>query len=568
MSSRLLSAFVAALVAVLGACSSSYSPEPTPPGTSCTEDSDCEPGGICVTDGAVRICTRECRTPGPTPDCPDGWRCGEGDESHPSVCRCDSAGPERCNDRDDDCDGSIDEDVCPDTPGDPDGCGTTLECFDVRTTAIDAVDLLFVIDDSSSMGNEQLALSSELPRLFSALRSGDRDGDGVGDMPPVRSLQVGVVSTDMGVGGFAVPTCGERFGDDGVLLTRGNVERPGCAANYPHFFDFSPATSVDQFAAEVTCVAAMGTAGCGFEQQLEATLKAVTPSTGLVRFENGTVGHADGQNAGFLRPDSVLLIVILTEEEDCSAANPSIFDPADTSFGGNLSTRCFEYGAPELGFVHPIERYVDGLLATRPDATRLVVSGIVGIPVATSPSPGAPPEWEAILDHPDMQEIPDPSMPSRLRPSCDRTDPSGERSLAFPPRRIVRTLQGLERNGAHATVQSICRDSLAPAIDATVSTLGDAMTPCFLRSIDPSRCRLLETLPFGRACEELPGRTVVDRVRDASGQTVEICEVAPGASDGWSYAANDPSCPATRPNRVHVSAPPLDDSRLRLLCAR
>src|SRR5690606_36327106 len=110
-------------------------------------------------------------------------------------------------------------------------------------------------------------------------------------------------------------------------------------------------------------------------------------------------------------------------------------------------------------------------LATRPDATRLVVSGIVGIPVATSPSPGAPPEWEAILDHPDMQEIPDPSMPSRLRPSCDRTDPSGERSLAFPPRRIVRTLQGLERNGAHATVQSICRDSLAPAIDATVSTL-------------------------------------------------------------------------------------------------
>jgi hypothetical protein len=568
MSARLLFAFVAVLVAALGACSSSYSPEVTAPGTSCFEDSDCEPAGICVTDGAVRVCTRECGAVGPTPECPDGWRCGEGDESHPTVCRCESAGPERCNDRDDDCDGAIDEIPCPDTPGDPDGCGTTLECFDVRTTAIDAVDLLFVIDDSGSMAYEQNALARELPRMFTALARGDRNGDGVGDLPPVRSLHVGVVSTDMGVGGFTLPTCTGRFGDDGVLLTRGDPARPGCVEAYPSFFAFMPEDGTDELAQGVGCVVTMGTAGCGFEQQLEATLKAVTPSTGLARFENGTVGHADGQNAGFLRPDSVLLIVLLTEEEDCSAANPAIFDPTDTSFDGSLSTRCFEYGAPELGFVHPIERYVDGLIATRPDATRLVVSGIVGIPEVTTPRPGAIPDWEAILDHPDMQEIPDPAMPSRLRPSCDRTDPSGERSLAFPPRRIVRTLQGLDRIGAHATVQSICQDSLTPAIDATLSTLDDAMTPCFLRSIDPSRCRLLETLPVGRVCEELPGRAVIDRVRDSSGQTVEICEVAPGAGDGWSYTPNDPSCPATRPNRVHVSTPPLDASRLRLVCAR
>ena len=50
----------------------------------------------------------------------------------------------------------------------------------------------------------------------------------------------------------------------------------------------------------------------GFEQQLEATLKAVTPSTAATRFFGDTTGHADGANAGFRREGAVLAIVFHT----------------------------------------------------------------------------------------------------------------------------------------------------------------------------------------------------------------------------------------------------------------
>lgn len=562
----------ALLVSFVVACSSSYTNEPAPPGTSCATDADCGRGSVCVDDGDRRQCTRECRDVGPTPDCPEGWTCGEGDDTRPTVCRCEAAIAERCNERDDDCDGAVDEGLgCrPIDPPDPDGCGEALDCFDVRSTPLDTVDLLLVIDNSGSMAQEQKTLTRQLPRLFSALTSGDLDADGVAELAPVRSLHVGVVSTDMGVGGFTVPTCAGRFGDDGVLLTRGRVMRPVCAEAFPSFFEFAADDDTTELAVDVACVAGMGTAGCGFEQQLEAMLKPVTPSTSALRFDGDTTGHADGLNAGFLRPDSILLIVLLTDEEDCSAADPTIFDPANTTFDGNLSLRCFEYGDPARGFVHPIERFVDGLLATRIDSTRLVVSAIVGIPEATSPAPGTRPDWTSILGHPDMQEIYDPVGPSRLRPSCDRTDEAGDRSLAFPPRRIVRTLEALDRAGAHATVQTICRDDFSPVVDATVLALGDAMTPCFARTIDAPRCALVETLPHGRVCAELPGRTLREQITDTSGRTLDVCTVAPrgASSDGWSYAPNDSSCSSTRPNRIQMTSPPVDGASLRLECER
>ncbi|HJL29556.1 MAG TPA: hypothetical protein RMI62_10820, partial [Polyangiaceae bacterium LLY-WYZ-15_(1-7)] len=222
----------------------------------------------------------------------------------------------------------------------------------VKVDNIENVDLLFMVDNSNSMSEEQVALSNELPRLVRVLASGDADEDGTQDFPPVRSLQIGVVSSDMGTGGFLVPTCSESsFGDDGVLRTEGNVARPGCMATYPSFLSFRPADGGDPsaFASDVTCVAAMGTNGCGFEQQLESILKAVTPSTSSITFGMGTVGHADGANAGFIRDNSLLTIINVTDEDDCSAADPDLFNPSSTAYTGDLNLRCFQY--PEA--VHP-----------------------------------------------------------------------------------------------------------------------------------------------------------------------------------------------------------------------
>lgn len=335
--------------------------------------------------------------------------------------------------------------------------GTACEGAECCRRAVGAVDVLFVVDNSNSMADEQHALAREIPRVVQALATGDADADGVQDFPAITSLRTGVVTSDMGTGGAVVPTCtNSRFGDDGILRTRGNTAIAGCDATYPSFMDFEAGTTpIESFAADVGCVATIGTNGCGFEQQLEATLKALTSSTATTSFVGGTSGHADGHNAGFLRDDAILLIVMLTDENDCSALDPGIFDPASTVYEGDLNLRCFNY--PEA--VQPIDRFVQGLIAAKGDAVRLVFAPIVGLPVDLEGEP-----VDAVLADERMEERIDPEMPSRVRFACDRVTPSGDRMVAFPARRILQVAQGLEADGVASVPGSICQDDFGGPI--------------------------------------------------------------------------------------------------------
>ncbi len=277
----------------------------------------------------------------------------------------------------------------------------------------------------------------------------------------------------MGVGGYSVFTCNEpNFGDDGVLLTRGNTMNPGCMATYPSFLGFSAATDTmpAAFAADVTCVAAVGTNGCGFEQQLDAMLKAVSPSTALnadgtsLTFASGTTGHADGANAGFLRPDAVLALINLTDEDDCSALDPDLFNEGSSRYpGANLNLRCFQY--PEA--VRPVSRYIDGFASLKADPSAIVYATISGIPVDLE---GA--SYDAILADPRMIERPDASMPSQLTPSCN-VEGGGN---AYPPRRLVETARGLRAAGALTVATSICQTNLTGAVSAILGRVADSVS--------------------------------------------------------------------------------------------
>jgi len=339
------------------------------------------------------------------------------------------------------------------------------------------LDLLVMSDDSGSLVEEQASFTAELPRLMEILGSGDLDGDGGADFEPF-DIHAAVVTSDMGVGGFTVPTCAEaRFGDDGILKTEGRDDLAGCEREYPTFLTFAPDADAEAFARDVACLT-FDTGGCGFEQPLEAVLKALSPSEptrwtapGFVPpiFAEGTAGHGDGANAGFVRPDSVLAVVMLSDEDDCSARDTEIFDASSRAYRGtDLNLRCFAHADRAL---HPLPRYIDGLRQLRRDPRRLVIAPIVGFPVEYEPPPGERPDWGGLISEDPavrddrMEERVDPSMPSRLQPSCSAPD----RGIAMPPVRILRVASQLEVLDARVAIGSICQERYANAFDGLIA---------------------------------------------------------------------------------------------------
>jgi len=349
--------------------------------------------------------------------------------------------------------------------------GTDAGCVEITpddggTITAERVDLLLMVDGSNSMSEEQESLRVALPTMVRALSSGDVDFDGDPEFPPVGSLRLGVVTADMGTGGFAVPTCDDsRFGDDGVLTTGG----ARCGVEHPRFLTFDDAADwggPDDFAEAAGCAMSVGTGGCGFEQQLESVLKAVTPARASVRFFGDTPGHGDTTNEGFVRPDSVLVVVLVTDENDCSSADPELYRLDDGPYvRTDVNARCFVH--PEA--LHPTARYVDGLLALRrDDPGRLVFATIAGIP----PSLETMPE-ETILSAPEVREERDPRMPTRLRPSCDVPG----RGVAFPPTRLLEVGREIRQRGGRTIHLSICEEDFTPAVRLILTEVGRAIRP-------------------------------------------------------------------------------------------
>ncbi len=141
-----------------------------------------------------------------------------------------------------------------------------------------------------------------------------------------------------------------------------------------------------------TCIAKLGTGGCGFENTLEAARRALDPSLNV--------------NPGFLRAGALLAIVFLTDEDDCSAAIPALYDPsqqAPTDPLGPLSSfRCARFGygcaqplnsagvktgcAPAGTWLHPVASYVSFFKGLKP-AGKVFVAAIAGpsSPIAVGP---------------------------------------------------------------------------------------------------------------------------------------------------------------------------------------
>lgn len=358
--------------------------------------------------------------------------------------------------------------------------------------SLDTVDLLLMVDNSGSMRDNQRNIMAELgpmielltdpPCISRSTRGGgtphrcDRNNpDDVRQFPTVTDLHVGVVSSDLGTPGSMVPGCeNSPRGDDGRLNPIRNGDalaehlpwaprspsaitapvgfRPAVCDNnraqFPAFIGFcsngadptcdqpgafASTRDATEFTSWFRCNAGLFVNGCGLESQLEAVWR-------------GVVGHdarvgASSPNAGFIRENALLVLLVLSDEEDGSVRDctqdqgfsaqsgqpcrdaRSVYDGSSAAWAGGASGSLdlrFYMGVP--GSTQDPTWGLDRYYNTRPTSTpsrwtrdllslkpghpeRVIFAGIAGVPIEipTMPGVGTQPSqilWDRLLGTP------------------------------------------------------------------------------------------------------------------------------------------------------------------------
>jgi len=222
---------------------------------------------------------------------------------------------------------------------------------------IERIDLLFMIDNSRSMADKQEILKQAVPVLLNRLVSPicvDESGAPAGgnapcargtpEFTPIKDIHIGVVTSDLGDMSGKGETC--RAADRGLIA--GAEERPELVNwNNQGFLAWDPDAETrprhdppgmtrapDLIGAFQDMVVAAGEAGCGFEATLESWYRfLIDPEPPLSVAYDTTLNQtvASGidttvlaQRAAFLRPDSLVAVVMLSDENDCSIADVSL----------------------------------------------------------------------------------------------------------------------------------------------------------------------------------------------------------------------------------------------------
>ncbi len=306
------------------------------------------------------------------------------------------------------------------------GCGEGVgECTD-------QLDLLFVIDNSGSMGEEQQNLARNMPGLVRALEElNDAEGN-----PVAANVHIMVTTTDSGnvlcdpyyapgrsaeEGAPVSDACTDRLDRFTSVSVPPIVAESACTSVCPmalapegSYIEFAGSTDnvpdvapadIDgdgmddsPVAQTLSCVGPQGIDGCGYESPLESMMQALDPDA------------AWNQGAEpFRRPGSLLAVAIITDEADCSVVDDSVMmdpdvqeeDPTtnmrvpssaicwnagvvcDGPDGDGVYTNCTSTGDR----LRPVDEYIDFL---QDQGGRVVMLGILGIPVVTERNPDPP----------------------------------------------------------------------------------------------------------------------------------------------------------------------------------
>ncbi|HEY1958583.1 MAG TPA: hypothetical protein VGH28_23355 [Polyangiaceae bacterium] len=271
--------------------------------------------------------------------------------------------------------------------------GVSFEAGPPKQKTANKLDMLFAIDNSASMGDKQELLQQAIPQLLGRLTSPwcvpSTDPTNIAvpptsgacptgyefEFPAIQDIHVGIVSSSLG-GGGSPDVCTAGSGDPshqddrGRLLNRvkaapGGAESALATAlpidgNGGNFLAWVPASektnvtpepSESQLESDFTAlVGGVGESGCGLEAQLESwyrflvqpdpydslTLNGASPPQAQL---NGVDTTLLKMRHDFLRPDSMVVIVQITDEED-SWSDPMWLD----GYGWTVRTNNFPGG--------------------------------------------------------------------------------------------------------------------------------------------------------------------------------------------------------------------------------
>ncbi|MBA3544897.1 MAG: VWA domain-containing protein [Nannocystis sp.] len=408
------------------------------------------------------------------------------------------------------------------------------------------VDVLFVIDNSGSMAEEQALLSQNFASFIGVLESAE----------VAANYRIGITTTDAGN-----PRCPNTTPENGTLVLSSCLDRVAsnefkynnadfgftctdyCAKTDGDLkvratttqYDATPAPrkwiersdgqsnieGADSNVEAFQCYGPQGVAGCGFESHLESMYKALAKASDV----------GSPANYGFLREAAVLSIVILTDEADCSyqQAQKDVFignkvfwnSPDDVQ---PTSALCWRAGVectgdspysechaanwgidnfdPKVGVadadavLKPVSEYV-GFVKTieagkqNIDASqRVLVSMIAGVPVG----------YDTRATELTYADSPDPDHQALfgIGPGCVLAgdDPSFA-PTAMPPVREREFAEAFaDPNAAKRNLYSICQQDYSGALQSIADEIADQIKPACMpycvRDTDPDSPDTLE----------------------------------------------------------------------------
>jgi hypothetical protein len=432
------------------------------------------------------------------------------------------------------------------------------------------VDLLFMVDNSSSMSNLQNNLRQNFPNFMTRLK----------DPPGLPNIHVAVVSSDMGAynpaGSGVIDGCssagpGGYAGNNGVFQYSVGPKATGCTATglNPGATFISDIGGVKNYTGNLedvfSCIAALGDGGCGFEHQFASVLRALGADD---------LGPAPLENQGFLREGAYLVVVFITNEDDCSApVGVPLFDTTNnrilTDQLGPLPTgfRCNEFGhVCKMGggaAMHP-SRYAPGNDATamvtydscESNETEGFLVGVEDTVRRLRAVKGGNPEQVLVA------AITGPATPYTVfwKPSNPNDTSCGAQSCGWPAIShscgtdatdhadpAIRVLQLVDRFGENGLKLSICDASFAPALDRIATLINQKLQPpCITQAI------------ANKPGTSDPDCTVVSHTGKDTGGTVDApvpyCGSNGGAAPCWQLKPD--TCPDGAGQLVDISQDP------------